>query len=554
MFCGRGRFRHRRDDAGSMPIALLITLVGVTLSAGLTNLVVGQTRDSRASADRTAAVAAAQAGLDLGLSKIRAAVTAGAGDITKLPCTTAAGTLTALSGTSTATPPRYSLSIGYFLVDPSSLIGDLGPIGDLTNLSKLIAGTTSVSGLLTSLGQPLPTGTGLTDALSSAVGCAGGVLSQVPLFGLLRSSGTVGGATRTLYATYTFHTTEETIPGGHVVIAGTGGLYCLGDSSPSPTAGDPVRAVLCTSLDKQAKFIYPKNLSLSLSLSRSTTAYPYGLCITAANQNALQPAVFEPCSPTKIATQQWSYDVNAQTYYGTSNGTSSSGFCLTMLTPGLLLSPIVLKASGAYCGVSGAAGRAMVPDANVGAGAAGTNTGQLVNYSEVGRCLDLTNEDVTGSWFTSRFLAPALITYPCKQTFSGTVYWNHKWTGPSVATGDTQTTGQIYTVPATGTYANKPYCLNSPGAGGGYVWVAACTLGGSALQWTVYDATPLASTAYQITDKFGHCLQAAGSLGAAYQYSTWSEVITTNCDGSAIQKWNVPASFGAGPLKGMQEK
>jgi len=554
MLAGRGTFgfrwrRNRRDDAGSMPIALLITLVGVTLSASLTSLVVGQLTDSRRAADRTAAVAASQAGLDAGLARIRASVTGTAGDATKLPCTSLAGNLTALAGTSTATPPRYALSIGYFLVDPSTMIGDLAPIGDLTNLHRLVAGTTTVTSLLTSLGQTVTNTAGLTSAVSSAVGCVDGALPQVPLYGLLRSSGTVGGTTRTLYAIYTFRTTEETIPGGHVVIAGSGGIYCLGAGNASPAAGYAVLAVLCSSSDKQTKFIYPKNLSLSLSLSRSTTSYPYGLCITAASQANNVPARFQACAATKSSTQQWSYEVNAQTYYGTSDGVNSSGFCLNMQTPGLALSPIVLK-NGGSCGTAGVAGRAMVPDAEVGAGAAGVNTGQLVNYKEIGRCLDLTNEDPTGSWFTSRGLAPALITYPCKQTFSGSVYWNHKWTGPTIPAGSYQVTGQVYTSPNAG----SKYCLKSPGATGGYVWVASCTIGGSALQWTVYGGAPLAADAYQITDQYGHCLEAAGSLGSAYLFLGWSEVITVTCDGSAIQKWNVPASFGAGPLKGMHEK
>jgi hypothetical protein len=123
-----------------------------------------------------------------------------------------------------------------------------------------------------------------------------------------------------------------------------------------------------------------------------------------------------------------------------------------------------------------------------------------------------------------------------------------------IPAGVYQATGQIYAVPASGTYADVPYCLKSPGPTGGYVWVVDCTTGGNALQWTVYDAAPLAAEAYQITDQYGHCLTAAGSLGSAYRYSSWSEVIATSCDGSAIQKWNVPASFGAGPLKGMHEK
>jgi hypothetical protein len=507
-------------------------------------------------------VAAAQAGLDAGLAKIRAAVSAlSVGDISKLPCVDVDGTLTAVTGTSSTTAPTYSTSIGYFSVDPSSLIGSLGPVGDLTGISGLLSGTQSVTGLLSSLGQSVASATGVTTALSNAIGCVSGVLKQVPLFGLLRSVGKVGGVSRTLYATYTFHGTEETVPGGHIVIAGNNSQYCIGDTIVKPEVGDAVSVVPCSSPDLQASFIYAANLSLALTTSVKATPKdprsPYGLCITAATPTVGTATKFQACSATVSPTQQWAREVNTQTFYGTTDGVVTNNLCLNVATPASPAgSAIVLAAKSAgNCGVAGVTGKSFVPDASVGAGAAGNGTGQLVNQYEVGRCLDLTNEDVTGAYFTGKGLARALIVYPCKQAFSGPVYWNHKWTGPTIIAPATQATGQIYTVPASGTYANKPYCLNSPGASGGYVWVTACTVGGSALQWTIYGATPLLSTAYQITDSNGNCLEAAGSLGSAYLYSgTWSEVIATKCDGSAIQKWNVPAGFNAGPLKGMQEK
>jgi hypothetical protein len=557
MFAGRGTFatpswwrasrRLRRDDTGSMPIAMLITLVGVTLSATLTTMVTGQLRDSRRQADRTASVAAAQAGLDAGLAKIRAAVTSLAGDITKLPCTDVNGTLSAITGASTSASPTYTTSIGYFLVDPSGLIGALGPIGDLTNINGLLAGAQTVTGLLTSLGQPVTGSSGVTTALNNAIGCVSGVLKQVPLYGLLRSTGTVGGVSRTVYATYTFH--------------GNNGQYCIGSQDTTgPTVTEKVEAVLCSGPDTQVSFIYPTNLSLALTTTVKTSVknplYPYGLCITAATQAVGVVTKFQPCSATVSTTQQWQREVNAQTFYGTADGINSSNLCLSVSTPNAPLnSPIVLAAKSAGdCGIANVTGKAFVPDATAGAGAAGVGTGQFVNYSEVGRCLDLTNEDVSGAWFTSRSLARALIVYPCKQAFSGGVFWNHKWTAPAIPAGQYEATGQVYTVPASGTYAGKPYCLNSPGSAGGYVWVADCSVGGSALQWTIYDAAPLASQAYQVTDFYGNCLEAAGTLGTSYQYSTWSEVITAPCNGSDIQKWNRPASAKLGPLTGMQEK
>ena len=46
------------------------------------------------------------------------------------------------------------------------------------------------------------------------------------------------------------------------------------------------------------------------------------------------------------------------------------------------------------------------PDAAVGAGAAGPLTTQIVNFSQFGRCIDVTNQDVTSTF---------LIVWPCKQ-------------------------------------------------------------------------------------------------------------------------------------------
>jgi hypothetical protein len=200
-------------------------------------------------------------------------------------------------------------------------------------------------------------------------------------------------------------------------------------------------------------------------------------------------------------------------------------------------------------------GKAFVPDPNVGAGGAGTNSGQYVNKAEVGRCLDLTNEDPSGNWASGVPLA--LISYPCKQSFTGNVYWNHRWTGPLTATliaqGVTQATGQIYVSQPTSPV--KKWCVKSPGAAGGYVWVALCDAAAGNQMWTVYGATMSTSNSYQVADSNNKCLEAAGSRGSAYIFSgTISYVITAPCDGRDSQKWNSPTEQLAGPLKAIQEK
>ena len=508
MFAGRAMFGPRgQRDAGSMPIAMLITLVGVTLSAGLTTMVVGQLRDSRWSADRTAAVAASEAGLDAGLASIRAT----GGDYTKLPCATATGSLTGLAGTSTAAAPTYSVSFGYFLVDPSGMVGDLASIGDLTNISSTTSG---------------------------AVTCVGGKLPRLPLYALLRSVGRVGGSTRTLYATYPFKISGIVSPGGHVVIIGSGGKYCLGGGNAPPVEGDPVLAVLCTSADQQTRVNYQSNNSLVLTLSRNTTAYPNGLCVTVARQANNVAATFQQCAATSSPNQQWSYDVTTQTIYA---GTFSSGLCLNAESSGQELSPIVLK-NGSDCGTPGVSGKAMVPEAGVGAGGI-AKIGQFNNYGAVGRCLDFGSNASPSS---------TILLVPCQPILS--VGSSQYWIGPTILSGTYSAKAPIYVPVSPGDKNSDAYCLKSPSQIGGNVKLAPCNSKTTPLLWTVYDAAPRSAEAYRIMDEDGKCLQAAG--GTNSDPSTWTQVTTGVCDSSAVQKWNVPVggSSGVGPFKAIQER
>jgi hypothetical protein len=98
----RGRRDHAGDDAGSLPIALLVTLVGVSLSALPSTMVVNQIGATRHSSDRVQAVDAVQAGLDVGLAHIRAAFDDYGGDRHKLPCGPLKGKVGAVDTTASA--------------------------------------------------------------------------------------------------------------------------------------------------------------------------------------------------------------------------------------------------------------------------------------------------------------------------------------------------------------------------------------------------------------------------------------------------------------------
>jgi hypothetical protein len=555
---GAGR---RRDDAGSMPLALLVTLVSVTLGASISGLVVGQIRDAQRAEYRTSAVASAQAGLDAALATIQASMSSTGGVLSKLPCATLTGSLPGNGPAGAA----YSSSVGYFRVDPTPLVNTLKPIGDLTNLSKLTAGTT-VTALLTSLQQPIPGGTGVSDiagAASGAIGCVNNVVSAVPSFALLRATGTVGGTGRTLYATYTFQSSGENTSGGKVSIFDPRNGLCFGDAAATPAAGDLLSAVLCATAAKQVSFVYAKNLNLVLAQTR-TSANPKGLCITAPTLSDGAAVTFRNCADPSEVDQQWDYDPDAATYWAGTNTTppQRSTWCLDMKTPSAFPGGAIVIRGGANCGRGGVLGKSFTPDETVGSGGAGPNTGQFVNKDEVGRCLDLTDQDPSGATTQSYNSPVALITYPCKQAFDGVVFWNHKWAQPALSTADIQAgrysaSGTISTTPDSGSYKGKTYCMRSPGGGGGFVWVSQCSTTDTStpLHWTVWFDAPTMAQSYQITDGFGNCLEAAGSLGPAYlSHAQWSTVITTRCDGSDIQKWNAPASFKAGPLSGVQEQ
>jgi hypothetical protein len=568
-FFFRRRNDGRRSDSGSMPAALLITLTGVSLSAGLTNVVTGQIRDTQRLADRTAAVAAAQAGLDAALKAIRDTYAAAGALLTKLPCTTLVDSLTT-PGYSGASTPTFSTSIGYFLTDPSTSTTLLSSIGDLTNINKLAAGTASLTSTVTNAVGAVTAAavdkTKLANTLNGAVACVNGVLQQVPLYGLLRSVGKAGAASRTLYATYTFRTTEDTIPGGQITLAANGAI-CLGDANAEPKAGDPVSVVPCaTAGTKATTFVYPTNLSLVLSQTRTSKysllgggsvadTYPYGLCVTASEATTSASLTYQPCvvNPTTTLAkqamwkQQWQLNVNAKTYYGTSNGSTSNGLCLSL--PYAITSLSQVPAAMVLSSSCSNAQTRLDKQATVGAGSAGYNTGQLVSAAEVGNCLDVTNEDVSGKWAGTS--APALITYPCKQSFDGNTYWNHKWTTPTPLLGALFATGQISTLPASNTDVGIPYCLKSPGPTGGVVWVGKCSGLTADLVWTVWGAALTYKDSYRIVDVYGNCLMPGKTLG--YTYSGWSKVITAPCDGSEVQKWNRPAYADANPLKGLRE-
>ncbi len=201
------------------------------------------------------------------------------------------------------------------------------------------------------------------------------------------------------------------------------------------------------------------------------------------------------------------------------------------------------------------------PSAAVGAGAAGKASGQLVNFNQFGRCLDVTNQDVTSSF---------LIDWPCKQAPNPTnVTWNQRWSMPTASPNTNL--GITGVGPITTNYQNNGtlYCLQSPLSTTGYVLVNPCPAGGtpSNMTWTVYGATNAYATSYQIMDATSTvnpqatplCLQPTDPTANPPDLfsggNNVSKMIVAPCNGSTLQKWNAPANLlSPSPLVNIGEK
>jgi hypothetical protein len=486
-------------------MALMLTLVGMSLSGLLVPIVVQQIDAARDNIQRNDALDAAQAGIDAVLGRIRAAVDdSGVGVLSGLPCFPAGTPLTGtVSSASTAT---YQVKIAYSETDP------------------LIAPKWITC-------SPI-TGPTLT-----------------PTFALISSTGTVkvGGvtATRTLDASYVFQKTNANIAGGlvHIYKTATSNDLCLDAGTATPGVGSPVRMQPCSPGSSEQQFAYKANLTLQLTASVTASA-PFGMCLDAGqpHKSGLILA-FQPCGKVTKPQQQWSLNDSAN-FEGTGDGKNLDGHCLNVDEPDQLGS-LVLLANGGNCHHGYDNIETWSPDAAVGAGAASALTTQLVNFSQFGRCIDVTEKNVNYAY---------LIVWPCKQAPDvANVAWNQKWALPAIGTGHTSATGRITTKP------NSLYCMQSPGSTdpGEWVKVVPCPAGSppTNLTWTVYGDTHNYLDSYRVVDGYGNCLVPSDLSDLYPKGYQISKLVVQDCSGDTTQKWNAPPNILQPlPLKDIGEK
>ena len=509
-----------QDDRGSLVFAMLVTMVAFSVTLAVLPMVLTQIGTTEVETGRARALGAAQAGLDSAVAQIQAANdgngvggTAG-GLISELPCgSDLDNPADPLAGTvSAGDNAGYQVSIDYFQVDPKGHDQDANWI------------------------------------TTYRIPCVGGTGTKItPSYALLRSTGTdsAGGSgakvlTRRLVATYTFKLTNANITGGLIHVFRTSvnqNDLCLDAGSATPAAGAAVTMQPCSPGSGSQTFAYNTNLTLTLVSSKVATN-PTGLCLDAGSPQAAGLALkVQQCAATTQPQQQWSYD-GAANFAGTTDGKSIDDFCFNVQSPNVSGSPVVLG-SGATstCAQPYDNKEAFSPEASVGAGAAGAATGQLVNFDQFGRCLD-----VTGGKTNATFL----IAWPCKQSPDPSLLsWNQLWDTPDL-TGVIQADGHITT-----TTGGTTYCLESPGstAYGQYVVITPCSGAPAAyVTWTVVGDTGTYATSYLVKDSFGNCLaptDPSDSPPDTYNNGSYqvSKIVVAACDGSELQKWNAPPNI-----------
>lgn len=503
------------DDTGTLPLAMLVTLVGIMLSGLLVSMVTTQTSATRVEVQRTTALQGSHAGLDVAMARV-----GNAASRSSLPCGPPLSGSVLVPGPDGPAPndARFEVLVDYFSIDPRPLTeAQLAP-------------------------DVLPAST------PGRINCAsGGGPQQTPAFALLRSTGwDPTGTRRTLRATYTFRTRSANIAGGLIRMFGAdeNSHRCF-DAGPSPAPGSNVLAQACDRTRPQQAFAYNANLTISLPSSKST-GMPLGLCLDAgaAPYNENDSVTLQPCTSTTQPRQQWSYNTYSK-FMGTEDGVETADYCLDTFGPQPGSAVVLGKGSNLTCGGSNTAAK-WRPDPSVGAGAAGAASKQMVNFAQFGRCLDLIAFELI-----QPAGLPSVQAHPCKQAPDpSNVDWNQRWEQPTLPTGANPVTGTLQVTSSADRnrdyeFRDDPHCLTTVPVPGGYPTLAPCRLGSADMRWSFYGEGSSARERFTIVDRYGRCL-APEPIDPARPDRT-QPVAVAPCDGSSLQKWNAPP-YTADPL------
>jgi Tfp pilus assembly protein PilX len=527
-----------RDERG---VALMSVMLFMILLAGMSlvllSVILGQVGPSYLAAKGTKTVYAAQAGLQSALGVVRSASAAPDaagnvfGDPAKLPCT--------FTGSLDPVKPDvgYSVTLQYYVEDPTNKIEPWLSANDLTC-------TTLASG------QP------------GGVRNASNVLTS-PEYAYIVSRGTGSSAAgrgaaegnRAVAAVYKFKVRNINVPGGRIYAPPSN--ECMEAQQVSGSAaigvGSKIKFVTQCTADggaRDAKQLWVYASSYQIKLASSTDGVTPGLCITGVPTNPVSDATLQTCKTGNDRyTQLWSW-TGAKTWQGQQSN----------IAAGNSESYLSQSGSGSNLKVSGSFVNTFIPSPAVGAGNAGKETKQIVNYKEFGRCLDVTG---------ARIGDPFMIAYPCKQDPSGTgnpagtgkLDWNHKWWYTETST--TASNQQIFVYTSYDGSGNgvssTRRCLETPTGSSKYPTFKPCTAGladpaKNEQSWTrVYEAADYGSS-YLIKDINGRCLTAnSADLYDDASGNKWSKITVGTCTVNENQKWNAPPNDALATFSGFRE-
>ena len=529
----RARATGDDPDSGSLAMALLVSVVAAGLAALLVPLVIVQTGTTRFDDSRARELNAAEAGMDVALGLIRSATdSTGAGKVTGLPCTSGTGASGTVAGADAGL--TYRVTVAYYTENP---------LGQSASWLATYTPSNGGHGMICSSGK----GTYYPPTKE-----------DVPSYALITSTGSDSRGSRTLQSTYFVRTTDANVAGGTIYVFppdGAATQYCMDAGSARPIAGVTVQLQPCAKpVVQQQAWAYNTDLSIRL-VSSVTSTYPNGLCLSAMTSDGSAQAAgnaitLQPCAETGSApwSQMWSVDNSAHLEGAKTDKSDLDGLCINASSQGAGVPLALATCAGGVTDTK----QTWVPSPDVGAGMAGAANSQMVNFQQFGRCIDVTNQSVTGTLSGTPGGNNFLIAYTCKQNPNPSkVAWNQKFVPNSSGEWVTTTGG-------------NNYCLTSPLAtyvdsNGPWVTVTPCpATATAAVTWTQYGATDADGNPepqldkYTVQDAKGNCLSLTTDTAVAYN-GQYSKVIVEPCDGSTLQKWNASADIQTPALKNLME-
>lgn len=518
------RTRGLRDsDAGvALPVALGVILFLTATSILLLGMIISMATPVQRSQAGTKALGAAQGGIDAAMAAIRSSGVWEAsdtnpldgtlvGDYTKLPCGP-------LRGSVAGADSDYVTTLTYVRMQ----------------------GTTEVA----------------------ITACP---VNSRPARVYLSSAGSVaaGGTTvtRTVESSYTFKSgdTATGVPGGRIhnytEVSEPVRDLCL-DAGATPGVGTVVKMQECegdvsdrSTIPDRQKWSYRVDYSIVLAPSEGDAPFS-GLCLDASAVN--QNVTLRTCDGT--GSQKWNFN-DAAAFQGELEDLSGMAqYCLFAdNSPGSNLTTRNSNCRGPYNINS-----TWDPEPTVGAGNAGTQFNQQVNYDEFGRCFDVTDWDLNKQF---------MIAFPCKQDASigGQPGWNQRLeytptspVGAALSYGTLRVSGQSRCVTA-------PASVTDPDTA--YIRVDQdCNVNNVRQRWVVYGRfsptgrgeDPLVSYTIRLYQDGATAsspptmcmsLGPPGRTSPTDPLSQWSTIVLNTCATSTAatdfleQKWNAPPGF-----------